>query len=114
MSYIILSGGFIIWPIILLSIISLAIVIEKSWNLARDAVLPKDLTKDVISQIEKKSLTNSIKEKMASDSIQGNIFLGIMEEKLKSKTNLRLRAEEIGRFEINRLCLLYTSDAADE
>ena len=60
MSYIILSGGFIIWPIILLSIISLAIVIEKSWNLARDAVLPKDLTKDVISQIEKKSLTNSM------------------------------------------------------
>ena len=54
MSYIILSGGFIIWPIILLSIISLAIVIEKTWNLARDAVLPKDLTKDVISQIEKK------------------------------------------------------------
>ena len=59
MSYIILSGGFIIWPIILLSIISLAIVIEKSWNLARDAVLPKDLTKDVISQIEKKSLTKN-------------------------------------------------------
>jgi biopolymer transport protein ExbB len=44
-----------------------------------------------------------MKEKMASDSIQGNIFLGLMEEKLKSKTNLRLRAEEIGRFEINRL-----------
>ena len=103
MSYIILSGGFIIWPIILLSIISLAIVIEKTWNLARDAVLPKDLTKDVISQIEKKSLTNSMKEKMASDSVQGTIFFGLMEERLKSKTNLRLRAEEIGRFEINRL-----------
>ena len=58
MSYILFSGGLIIWPIILLSIISLAIIIEKSWNLARDMVLPRDLTKDVISQIEKKSLTN--------------------------------------------------------
>ena len=57
MSYILFSGGFIIWPIILLSIISLAIIIEKSWNLARDIVLPKDLTKDIISQIKKKSLT---------------------------------------------------------
>ena len=57
MSYILFSGGLIIWPIILLSIISLAIIIEKSWNLARDMVLPRDLTKDVISQIEKKSLT---------------------------------------------------------
>ena len=103
MSYILFSGGLIIWPIILLSIISLAIIIEKSWNLAKDMVLPRDLTKDVISQIEKKSLTNEMKEKMAYDSIQGTIFFGLLDEKIKSKTNLRLRAEEIGRFEINKL-----------
>ena len=103
MSYILFSGGLIIWPIILLSIISLAIIIEKSWNLARDMVLPRDLTKDVISQIKKKSLTSQMKEKMAYDSIQGTIFFGLLEEKIKSKTNLRLRAEEIGRFEINKL-----------
>ena len=103
MSYILFSGGLIIWPIILLSIISLAIIIEKSWNLARDMVLPRDLTKDVILQIEKKSLTNEMKEKMAYDSIQGTIFFGLLDEKIKSKTNLRLRAEEIGRFEINKL-----------
>ena len=103
MSYILFSGGLIIWPIILLSIISLAIIIEKSWNLARDMVLPRDLTKDVISQIEKKSLTSEMKEKMAYDSIQGTIFFGLLEEKIRSKTNLRLRAEEIGRFEINKL-----------
>ena len=103
MSYILFSGGLIIWPIILLSIISLAIIIEKSWNLARDMVLHRDLTKDVISQIEKKSLTDEMKEKMAYDSIQGTIFFDLLEEKIKSKTNLRLRAEEIGRFEINKL-----------
>ena len=103
MSYILFSGGLIIWPIILLSIISLTIIIEKSWNLARDMVLPRDLTKDVISQIEKKSLTDEMKEKMAYDSIQGTIFFDLLEEKIKSKTNLRLRAEEIGRFEINKL-----------
>ena len=103
MSYILFSGGLIIWPIILLSIISLAIIIEKSWNLARDMVLPRDLTKDVISQIEKKSLTNEMKEKMAYDYIQGTIFFFFFEEKIKSKTNLRLRAEEVGRFEINKL-----------
>lgn len=103
MSYILFSGGFIIWPIILLSIISLAIIIEKSWNLARDIVLPRNLTNNVISQIKKKSLSNSMKEKMAEDSIQGTIFFSLIEEKIKSKTNLRLRAEEVGRFEINRL-----------
>ena len=103
MSYILLSGGLIIWPIILLSIISLAIIIEKSWNLAKDVILPRNLTNNVISQIKKNSLSNSMKEKMAEDSIQGTIFFSLIEEKIKSKTNLRLRAEEIGRFEINRL-----------
>ena len=103
MSYILFSGGLIIWPIILLSIISLAIIIEKSWNLAKDVILPRNLTNNVISQIKKNSLSNSMKEKMAEDSIQGTIFFSLIEEKIKSKTNLRLRAEEIGRFEINRL-----------
>ena len=32
MAYILLSGGIIIWPIIMLSIIALAIFIEKTWS----------------------------------------------------------------------------------
>ena len=42
MSYIILSGGIIIWPIILLSIISLAIVLEK---------IPSDLAEKVAKEV---------------------------------------------------------------
>jgi biopolymer transport protein ExbB len=103
MAYILLSGGIVIWPIILLSIIALAILIEKTWNLSRDIVLPRNLTAQVISQIEKKSLSSVMKEKMKKDSIQGSIFFSILEEKVKSKSILRLRAEEIGRYEINRL-----------
>ena len=94
MSYILLSGGLIIWPIILLSIISLTIIIEKIWNLARDIVLPKELTNDVILQIQKKSLTSDMKKQMANDSIQGKIFYSLLEEKIKSRTNLRLREQK--------------------
>ena len=57
MSYIILSGGVIISPIILLSIISLAIVLEKTWNLARDIIIPKNLTEHLISLVTDDSLT---------------------------------------------------------
>jgi biopolymer transport protein ExbB len=103
MAYILLSGGVIIWPIILFSIISLAIVVEKTWNLARDIVLPRNLTRNIISQLEKKSLSSQMKEKMSKDSVQGVIFSSLLEEEHKTKQTLRLRAEEIGRFEINRL-----------
>ena len=103
MSYIILSGGIIIWPIILLSIISLAIVLEKLWNLARDIIIPRNLTENLISLVSDDSLSEKKIKKMSNDSVLGNIFAHLMREKNKDKASLRLKAEEVGRFEVNRL-----------
>lgn len=103
MSYIILSGGIIIWPIILLSIISLAIVLEKLWNLARDIIIPRNLTENLISLLSDDSLSEKKIKKMSNDSVLGNIFAHLIREKNKDKASLRLKAEEVGRFEVNRL-----------
>ena len=103
MSYIILSGGIIIWPIILLSIISLAIVLEKLWNLARDIIIPRNLTENLISLVSEDSLSEKKIKKMSNDSVLGNIFAHLIKEKTKDKASLRLKAEEVGRFEVNRL-----------
>ena len=103
MSYIILSGGVIIWPIILLSIISLAIVLEKTWNLARDIIIPKNLTEHLISLVADDSLTEKKIKKMSKDSVLGSIFAKLINEKNNDKANHRLKAEEVGRFEVNRL-----------
>ena len=103
MSYIILSGGIIIWPIILLSIISLAIVLEKLWNLARDIIIPRNLTENLISLVSEDSLSEKKIKKMSNDSVLGNIFAHLIKEKNKDKASFRLKAEEVGRFEVNRL-----------
>ena len=103
MSYIILSGGVIIWPIILLSIISLAIVLEKTWNLSRDIIVPRNLTENLISLVGDDSLTEKKIKKMSNDSVLGSIFAKLINEKNYDKANLRLKAEEVGRFEVNRL-----------
>ena len=103
MSYIILSGGIIIWPIILLSIISLAIVLEKLWNLARDIIIPRNLTENLISLVSDDSLSEKKIKKMSNDSVLGNIFAHLIREKNKDKASLRLKAEEVGRFAVNRL-----------
>ena len=103
MSYIILSGGVIIWPIILLSIISLAFVLEITGNLARDIIIPKNLTEHLISLGADDSLTEKKIRKMSKDSVLGSIFAKLINEKNNDKANLRLKAEEVGRFEVNRL-----------
>ena len=68
MSYIILSGGIIIWPIILLSIISLAIVLEKLWNLARDIIIPRNLTENLISLVSDDSLSEKKIKKIVNQT----------------------------------------------
>ncbi|WP_295539747.1 MotA/TolQ/ExbB proton channel family protein [uncultured Thiohalocapsa sp.] len=37
------AGGWLMWPILLCSVIALAIVIERSWVLRRRAIMPQDL-----------------------------------------------------------------------
>ena len=87
----------------MLSIISLAIVLEKTWNLARDIIIPKNLTEHLISLVADDSLTEKKIKKMSKDSVLGSIFAKLINEKNNDKANLRLKAEEVGRFEVNRL-----------
>ena len=54
---ILLSAGWPIWPLLMISIVGLAIVIERSWYLRRDHIFPKDsletaltLTNQVLNQ----------------------------------------------------------------
>ena len=87
----------------MLSIISLAIVLEKTWNLSRDIIVPRNLTENLISLVGDDSLTEKKIKKMSNDSVLGSIFAKLINEKNYDKANLRLKAEEVGRFEVNRL-----------
>ena len=87
----------------MLSIISLAIVLEITWNLSRDIIVPRNLTENLISLVGDDSLTEKKIKKMSNDSVLGSIFAKLIKEKNYDKANLRLKAEEVGRFEVNRL-----------
>ena len=57
----------------------------------------------MISLVADDSLTEKNKKKMSKDSVLGSIFAKLINEKNNDKANLRLKAEEVGRFEVNRL-----------
>jgi biopolymer transport protein ExbB len=59
MSAIIQAAGWPVWFLILTSIITFAVIVERFWNLRTEKILPKNLLED-------------IKKKLSSDSSKDN------------------------------------------
>ena len=88
---ILLSAGWPIWPLLIISIIGLAIVLERSWYLRQIHILPKDCLETAFS------LCNQLlKENKPSDAQIGDLanlspasplFACALKEKLNSKNS---------------------------
>ena len=59
MSAIIQAAGWPVWFLILISIVTFAVIVERFWNLRTEKILPKNLLEDV-------------KKKLNSDSSKDN------------------------------------------
>ena len=83
---ILLSAGWPIWPLLIISIIGLAIVIERSWYLRRDHIFPKGsleaaftLTNQLLGQ---KTLANEQLSELAQLSPASPLLACTLKEKL--------------------------------
>lgn len=55
---ILLAGGWLILPLIICSILALAIIIERAWQLRQNKVIPRKLTISLLTDIKEKSISN--------------------------------------------------------
>lgn len=62
------SGGFFMWPLLLCSILTLAIVLERFWTLRGNRVAPKTLLSDVLSRLREDRMTLDYIRTMQSQS----------------------------------------------
>ena len=83
---IIVAGGWLMVPILICSMVSVAIIIERFWSLSRSKILPSGLLRYVWDLYKSNKLSMDRIMELRSDSPLGEVFS----------------------------CLLYTSDAADE
>jgi biopolymer transport protein ExbB len=83
---ILLSAGWPIWPLLFISIIGLAIVIERAWYLRQIQVFPKDCLETAFSLANMissgKSVPNSAINALKQSSPVGNLFACVLGEKL--------------------------------
>ena len=91
------AGGFLMWPILLCSIISLAIVAERFWSLRSNRLLPKHL----VAQVWQWEKVGHLDSKRISDLRQGSplgriLAAGLVNRK-HSREVMKESIEEVGR-----------------
>ena len=87
---ILLSAGWPIWPLLIISVIGLAIVIERAWYLRQIQVFPKDCLETAFglaNAISKgKSVTESEISSLKQSSLAGNLFACVLREKIQGNS----------------------------
>ena len=93
----IVSGGWIMAPIILCSILAFTIVAERFWTLREKSIAPPNLAEQIIKLHKKKRITNEVIEKLYSDSPLGRILAAGLRNMNGAREIMKESIEEEGR-----------------
>ncbi len=91
------SGGWLMLPIILCSIVSISIIAERFWSLRREKVLPEHLVANVWSAIKKNKLARADIEALSKESALGQILSAGLLSRNESRERIKECIEERGR-----------------
>jgi len=97
------SGGWLMLPIILCSIISIAIVAERFWSLRRDKVLPKHLVAEVWNRVKKGQFKKADMEALGKESALGRILVAGLQCRGEGRDRIKESIEERGREVVHEL-----------
>jgi biopolymer transport protein ExbB len=104
---IIQAAGWPIWPLILLSIVGLALVIERSFALRRGRVAPEKTLDDVVALTRTSLPSADVINKLAASSSLGQVLASglraVVTEPRINEDTLRLVFENAGRVMVHRL-----------
>jgi biopolymer transport protein ExbB len=100
---IIKAGGWLMLPIILCSIIAVAITIERLWTLQRGRVLPKDLTMRVWEWARGRQLDQKHLNVLAANSPMGRVLAAGLANRHQSREVLKEIVQDTGRHVVHEL-----------
>ena len=97
------SGGWLMVPIILCSVVSVAIIIERLWTLKKENVAPADLVVDIEHLLEQHQLTEDRLEELEHSSYLGRILVAGLCVSNQTPAEIRRSIEEAGRHVVHEL-----------
>ncbi len=93
----IVSGGWIMAPIILCSILAFTIIAERFWTLREKSIAPSNLADQIIKLHKKKRITSEVIDKLYNDSPLGRILASGLRNMNGAREIMKESIEEEGR-----------------
>jgi biopolymer transport protein ExbB len=97
---IIKAGGWLMWPLILCSVISIAIITERFWALRRGRILPKYVVAQIWTWYKRNELTTETIQSLRESSPLGRVLAAGLMNRHHSRTVMKESIEEAGRLEV--------------
>ncbi len=97
------AGGFLMWPILGCSVISLAIIIERFWSLRASYVVPKNLLPAIWTLSSKGQLNRETIEVIRAESPLGRVLAAGLLNANHSREVMKEAIEEMGRQVVHEL-----------
>jgi biopolymer transport protein ExbB len=94
---IIQAAGWPIWPLLLASIIAVALIIERSLTLRHARILPPTLLDQVVQVYQRQGVNEDILDKLAKDSPLGEVLAAGLRNHQSSRYVMKDAVEEAGR-----------------
>jgi biopolymer transport protein ExbB len=93
---IIKAAGWPIWPIILCSVLAVAIIAERFYTLRRQAIVPRGLLEETVRRIRETGVTAELINRTEQSSPLGRVFVAGLKNLENSKDAMRESIEEAG------------------
>ena len=97
------SGGWLMAPIILCSIVAMAIIVERLWSLQPERVVPKDLVTRAWSWVMAEELTEERMQTLREGSPLGRILAAGLASRDLDRELMKESIEEVGRHVVHEL-----------
>jgi biopolymer transport protein ExbB len=97
------AGGILMWPILLCSVISLAIIAERFWSLQTNKICPKNLVAQVWDWNRKGQLDTKRIQALKNGSQLGRILAAGLVNRHHERQIMRESIEEVGRHVVHEL-----------
>lgn len=100
---IIQAAGWPIWPLLLCSVIAVALIIERSISLRAFKIVPPNLLADVAAVYARQGINADVLDKLAKDSPLGEVLAAGLRNEKSPRHVMREAIEEAGRASAHNL-----------
>lgn len=106
---IIQAAGWPIWPLLIASVLAIALIIERALSLKKEKVLPANLVGEVLQLHRNKQVTAEVLSKLEQNSPLGRILAAGLRNERASREVMKESIEEAGRAAAHQLERFLTS-----